>query len=90
MDKKSKVKQLLRSLLLSAKDGIRAQYLQSEYRSLAGLFISRKDSDYSSLQEFIASISDVITAKHDQATGETVYHAIVDESMLRIQKLVSG
>ena len=83
------MKKLLRSVLLSTKGGIRAQQLQGEYKALAGEFINHKQLGFNSLYEFIVDASDVISIERN-ARGETIYHAIADDSTMRIQKLVSG
>lgn len=82
-------KQLLRSVLLSTKTGVRAQRLQTEFSDLAGSYIAHKDFGYPTLHHFILSLKDVVRVETTYS-GDILYHAIADSSTAHIQKLVAG
>ena len=82
------VKQLLRSVLLSSKAGVKASRLQGDYQELCGGYIPHTKFGFSSLHDFIVSISDVVRVGRN-SDNELTYFAIADSSTQHIQALVS-
>ena len=81
-------KSMLRAVLISAPRGVVARRLQAEYKSITGTPIPYQRLGYSSLEDFLRSIPDVI---HDRpgATGELTFFGVADSSTEHIAKLVS-
>jgi len=87
-DSLESVKQLLRSVLISSKAGIKASRLQGDYQELCGGYIPHTKFGFSSLHDFIVSVNDVVRVgrNHD---NELTYYAVADSSTQHIQDLVS-
>ncbi|KAL3890207.1 hypothetical protein ACJMK2_002499, partial [Sinanodonta woodiana] len=82
------IKSMLRSTLISSKEGIPARTLLRDYENLTQEPLSFKSLGFSSLEEFIQSIPDVVEVRRN-AAGEIILHAVADESNKHILKLVS-
>ena len=87
-DSVDSVKQLLRSVLLSSKNGVKANRLQGDYQELCGSFIPHTKFGFSSLHDFIATLSDVVRIGRNK-DNELTYYAIADDSTKHIEALVS-
>ncbi|XP_046357075.2 tudor domain-containing 6-like isoform X1 [Haliotis rufescens] len=81
------VKAMLRSVLLSCKEGVASQRFLVDYRDVTGEYLPYKKFGFNSVSEFIASIPDVVHVRRQG--GEEMYHAVADETTAHIQKLVS-
>ncbi|XP_046548962.1 LOW QUALITY PROTEIN: tudor domain-containing protein 7-like, partial [Haliotis rubra] len=81
------VKAMLRSVLLSCKEGVASQRFLVDYRDVTGEYLPYKKFGFSSVSDFIASIPDVVHVRRQG--GEEIYHAVADETTAHIQKLVS-
>ena len=81
-------KSMLRAVLISAPRGVVARRLQAEYKSITGTPIPYQRLGYSSLEDFLRSIPDVIRASPG-ATGELTFFGEADDSTAHIAKLVS-
>ena len=82
------IKQDIRSVLLSSKAGVKASRLQGEYQELCGGYIPHTKFGYSTLQDFLASLNDVVRIGRN-SENELTYYAIADKSTKHIQSLVS-
>ena len=82
------IKQLLRSVLLSSKTGVKANRLQGDYQELCGGYIPHTKFGFSSLHDFIVSINDVVRVGRN-SDNELTYYAVADSSTQHIQALVS-
>ncbi|XP_028306396.1 LOW QUALITY PROTEIN: tudor domain-containing protein 7A [Gouania willdenowi] len=80
-------KKMLRSLLLSSKDGVSLSALQSEYRSLCGEFIPLRKLGFSSLEDYLKSISSVVCLRFHK--GELRCFAVSNEDTAHIAELVA-
>ncbi|XP_077972163.1 uncharacterized protein LOC120339020 [Styela clava] len=81
-------KKMIRAVLLSCKDGVQANRLQSDFKSLTGGGIPFQKLGFNSVHELIQSIPDVV--RINERFGETMYHAVADDSTKHIQKMVSS
>lgn len=81
-------KSMLRAVLISAPRGVVARRLQAEYKSITGTSIPYHRLGYSSLEDFLRSIPDVIHARPG-TTGELTFFGVADSSTEHIAKLVS-
>ncbi|KAK7489405.1 hypothetical protein BaRGS_00019349 [Batillaria attramentaria] len=81
-------KAMIRSVLISEKDGVPASRFMGDYRGITGENIPYKNFGYKSLEDFIRSIPDVVYARTGRG-GELTYFAVADEATAHIQKLVS-
>ncbi|XP_052271235.1 tudor domain-containing protein 7-like isoform X3 [Dreissena polymorpha] len=81
------VKSMLRSVLMSSKDGVPAYQVQRDYKEIVGEFIPFKKFGHSSFENFIVSIPDVVII--DRRGGEVILKARADEATSHVQKLIS-
>lgn len=81
------VKAMLRSTLISVKEGVPAAVLSRDYQSIVGEPIPYKKFGFSTLAEFIKSIPDVV--KIESRGQDFILHAVADESTSHIKALVS-
>lgn len=81
-------KAMIRSVLISEKDGVAASRFMRDYREITGEQIPFRKFGHGSLEEFIRSIKDVVFVRTG-ITGELTYFAVADDATAHIQKLVS-
>ena len=81
------VKGLLRSVLMSSKEGVPAHVLQRDYREQTFESLPFQKFGFRNLDAFIESMPDVVRIKRTPA-GE-IYHAVADETTAHISKMVS-
>ncbi|KAL3890208.1 hypothetical protein ACJMK2_002681 [Sinanodonta woodiana] len=81
------VKSMLRATLISSKDGIPADTLLRDYEELTMEPLPFKSLGFSSLEEFIQSIPDVVEVIRN-ADGYTIYKAVACRSNKHILELV--
>ncbi|XP_041361192.1 tudor domain-containing protein 7-like isoform X1 [Gigantopelta aegis] len=87
-DELQQVKAMLRSVLLSSKEGVTEECFLEDYQSVTGELLPFKKFGYMSQSSFIESLPDVVHIRRNKF-GETVYHAVADETTAHIQRLVS-
>lgn len=80
---------ILRSILTSEKSGILLRYLDNEYRTLTGTRIPYRQLGYSTLEEYLHSIPDVVRLSRN-AEGNTVVTVVVTESTAHVAEMVRG
>ncbi|XP_049521647.1 uncharacterized protein LOC119450179 isoform X3 [Dermacentor silvarum] len=80
---------ILRSILTSEKSGILLRYLDNEYRTLTGTRIPYRQMGFSTLEEYLRSIPDVVRLSTN-ADGNTVVHVVVSESTAHVAQMVRG
>ncbi|XP_052762944.1 tudor domain-containing protein 7-like isoform X2 [Mya arenaria] len=81
------VKSMVRSVLLSCKEGVPADMLQRDYKGIVGEFIPWKKLGHASFENFIMSIPDVV--RIERRGADFILRAVADETTAHIQKLVS-
>ncbi|GBL89483.1 Tudor domain-containing protein 5 [Araneus ventricosus] len=81
------VKKEVRSVLISSKEGMTLQEFLKAYRSLLGIRFPSRQLGFTTDNELIESMPDVVHMKTDR-NGSFVLTAIADETTEHIQKLV--
>ncbi|XP_013385741.1 tudor domain-containing protein 7A-like [Lingula anatina] len=83
------VKSMLRAVLQSSKEGVVAARLPGEYRGITGDPLPFKRLGYCTAEEFLRTLPDVVSARHNR-DGELTYFAVADDSTAHIQRMVSA
>ncbi|KAL4217941.1 Tudor domain-containing protein 7 [Mactra antiquata] len=86
-EKLQQVKSMVRSVLLSVKEGVPAARLQRDYEDMVGEAIPFRKFGFSSFENFILGIPDVV--RIDRRGGDVICHGVHDDSTAHIKKLVS-
>ncbi|CAL8351241.1 unnamed protein product [Boreogadus saida] len=71
------IKKMLRSVLLSSKEGVSIGRLQTEYRSLCGELIPHSKLGHHSLEDFLRSIPSVVRLEHRM--GEMIASSVASD-----------
>ena len=85
---KKETKSMLRAVLISAPRGVIARKLQAEYESITGKSIPYRKLGFCTLEDYLRSIPDVISAS-EGSTGELTFFGVADASTDHIAKVVS-
>eukprot|EP00095_Tigriopus_kingsejongensis_P000637 maker-scaffold275_size226830-snap-gene-1.31 protein:Tk00637 transcript:maker-scaffold275_size226830-snap-gene-1.31-mRNA-1 annotation:"tdrd7" len=85
--KLKEVKSLLRSLLISAKDGVELNYIIKEYKQMVGTEIPYRILGYASLEEFLEQITD--TCRVARTARGFVLYAISTADTYHITQMVA-
>ncbi|XP_018318285.1 tudor domain-containing protein 7 isoform X2 [Mycetomoellerius zeteki] len=85
MDKDEVIRKL-RSCLISCKGGIKLENLRADYRVITGESLPFKQFGYSSVENFVRNVPDVIVNKKN---GELFVEAIPSKTSAHLTKLVS-
>lgn len=80
-------KSMIRSVLMSVKEGVLASRFLSDYRGITCENIPYKTLGYSTLEEFINSMPDVVLVR--TVRGELTYFAVADEATQHIHDLIA-
>ncbi|KAI0979352.1 hypothetical protein GJ496_008505 [Pomphorhynchus laevis] len=86
-DRLNKLKRNIRSVLISAKDGLRSNELIQNYKEYIGGQIPFHDYGFRSLHGFLQKIPDVCRTERHHCNF--IYYAVADDSTRNIQKLVN-
>uniref|UniRef100_A0A8C4ZVW4 Uncharacterized protein n=1 Tax=Gadus morhua TaxID=8049 RepID=A0A8C4ZVW4_GADMO len=81
------IKKMLRSVLLSSKEGVSIGRLQTEYRSLCGELIPHSKLGHHSLEDFLRSIPSVVRLEHRM--GEMRCFAAICKETRHIAEMVA-
>ncbi|XP_025090824.1 tudor domain-containing protein 7-like isoform X2 [Pomacea canaliculata] len=85
--KMKSTKAMIRSVLISEKNGVPASRFLEDYREITGEKIPFKLFGFSRVEDFIRSIPDVVRIGH--GLGEPTYYAVANEATAHIQSLVA-
>ena len=81
-------KSLIRSILISAQDGLTVREFQNDYEEFVGKRVPFADSGFSSVRAFLQSLTDVVQF-FESANGEEKIRQVSDQSTIHIEKLVA-
>ncbi|GAB1603850.1 tudor domain-containing protein 7-like isoform X2, partial [Argonauta hians] len=81
------LKMSIRAVLQSAKNGVEASCFEDQYRSLTKENLYYKQYGFHSVEELMASLPDTVRIVYQR--GVLVYRAVITDSTLHLQKLIS-
>lgn len=83
-----KIKRLIRSVLMSSKEGVLAHCFEKEFQDLTMTELNPREFGFNNINDFMTSMQDVVRVM--QTRGEVIFHAVATAETQHIKRLVSN